>query len=154
MVLKGESETTPEVLPIIIPELQNRSVISVVHGSNHFGALTSSGKLLTWGRDFKGALGLGPELPAGMVTVPSEVGFNHALEGKGPEVERYCFAVTASKHHTAALVVDIEGGEAPPEELGQYLETAVPRQSNNPNSRTRASLRKPVKSLFMAFCGF
>jgi len=151
MVLKGESETTPEMLPIIIPELQNRSVISVVHGSNHFGALTSSGKLLTWGRDFKGALGLGSELPASTVTAPSEVRFNHGLEGKGPGVERYCFAVTASRHHTAALVVDVEGGEAPPGELGQYFETAAPRPSNNPNSRTRTSIRKPVKSLLMAF---
>ena len=155
MVLKGESETTPEMLPIIIPELQNRSVISVVHGSNHFGALTSSGKLLTWGQDFKGALGLGSELPAGAVTVPSEVGFNHGLEGKGRGVERYCFAVTASGHHTAALVVDVEGGGVTPGELGQYFETAaVPRHSNNPNSRTRTSIRKPAKSPLMAFVAF
>ena len=67
MVLKGEYETTPEMLPIIIPELQNRSVISVVCGRDHFGALTSSGKLLTWGQYSKGALGLGDpsELPIG-----------------------------------------------------------------------------------------
>jgi len=135
MVLGGRSETTPKRLPVIIPELQNRTVISVVHGSGHFGALTSSGKLLTWGRDFRGSLGLGYGLPAGTVMVPSEVRFDH---GSGIEgVERYCFAATASRHHTAALVVDIEEGEAPPRELGQYFETAVPRDSNNQNSRTR-----------------
>jgi len=35
------------MLPIIIPELQNRTITSVVVGSDQFGALTSSGKLLT-----------------------------------------------------------------------------------------------------------
>jgi SCF-associated factor 1 len=124
MVLKGEIKTTPETLPIVIPELQNRSVTSVVCGYHHFGALTSSGKLLTWGKYSKGALGLGDpgKLPAESVghakeeyqlhgpppdvTVPSEVRFDHGLEAKG-RVERYCFAVTASRHHTTALVVDL-----------------------------------------------
>ena len=66
-MLKGEAETTPETLPTIIPELQNRSVISVVCGNSHFGALTSSGELLTWGKYLEGALGLGDpgELPVG-----------------------------------------------------------------------------------------
>ena len=48
MVLEGDVETTPETLPIIIPELQNRSVISVVSGGRRLGTLTSSGKLLAW----------------------------------------------------------------------------------------------------------
>jgi SCF-associated factor 1 len=57
MVLKGDVNTTPEKLPIIIPELQNRSIISVVCGKSHFGALTSSGKLLTWGEYSEGSFG-------------------------------------------------------------------------------------------------
>ena len=128
MVLKGESKTTPEVLPVVIPELQNISVISVVCGHDHFGALTSSGKLLTWGRGSGKALGLGyankllVRSPGGCaeeeqvqaqvygpleVTVPSEVRFDHRLNVDGG-TKRYCFAVTASGCYTAALVVDFE----------------------------------------------
>jgi len=147
MVLKGEYKTTPEVLPIIIPELQNKSIISVVHGYDHFGALTSSGKLLTWGRYWGGALGLGdpsklpPGSPGGYmseeeqiqprvrllppnVAVPSEVRFDHGLKAEG-RVERYCFAVAAGAWHTAALVVDFVGDEVPPEDLRQYLKRAM-----------------------------
>ena len=142
MVLKGEIETTPEILPTIIPELQNRSVISVVSGNYHSGALTSSGKLLTWGKYYGGVLGLGDpgKLPVGSpggykdekektfalinyqlppdVTIPTEVRFDHGLEVKG-RVERYCFAVNASGYHTAALVVDFAEDEVPPEDLTQ-----------------------------------
>ena len=151
-MLKGEIETTPEMLPIVIPELQNRSVISVVLGDYHFGALTSSGKLLTWGGYSKGALGLGDpgKLPVGSpggfaeeerraraqslghgfppeVAVPSEVRFDHELKAEG-KVERYCFAAAASGWHTGALVIDLAGDEVPPEDLEQHFETQVPRE--------------------------
>jgi len=159
MVLKGEIKTTPEMLPTIIPELQNRSVISVVVGDTHFGALTSSGKLLTWGQYSTGALGLGDpgELPAGSpggfaeeehriraealgygfpqnVAVPSEVRFDHRLRAEG-RVERYCFAAVAVGFHTAALVLDSAGDGVPPEDLEQDFETAVPRDGNPPRFR-------------------
>ena len=52
----------PSLRPIIIPALQYRSVISVVVGDYHYGALTSTGKLLTWGSFSQGALGLGDPL--------------------------------------------------------------------------------------------
>ena len=158
-MLKGEIETTPETLPTVIPELQNKSVISVVLGDYHFGALTSSGKLLTWGRYSKGALGLGDpgKLPAGSpggfaeearrlraqtmghgfppdVTVPSEVRFDHGLGAEG-RVERYCFAAAASGWHTGALVIDLAGDEVPPKDLEQHLETEVRRET--PFSYTR-----------------
>ena len=145
MVFKGEPNTTPEMLPIIIPELQNRSIISIVHGYTHFGALTSSGKLLTWGAHSEGALGLGVpgKLPTGSlggyvreeqvqahnhecpqyVTVPTEVRFDHGLAAKG-RVERYCFAVAAGVWNTAALVIDLAGDEVPPEDLEQHFEVA------------------------------
>ena len=153
MVLKGEVETTPETLPTIIPELQNRSVISVVLGDYHFGALTSSGKLLTWGQYCKGALGLGDpgKLPFGSpggfadeerrvraqnlghgfppnVAVPSEVRFDHGLKAEG-RIERYCFAAAAGGWHTGALVIDLAGDEVPPEDLKQHFETAAPRET-------------------------
>jgi SCF-associated factor 1 len=163
MVLKGDEETTPEMLPTIIPELQNKSVISVVLGDYHFGALTSSGKLLTWGQYSKGALGLGDpvKLPIGSpggfadeqsrgradrlgfgippnVAVPSEVRFDHGLKAKG-KVERYCFAAAASGWHTGALVIDLAGDEVPPEDLEQRLEKAEVR--NTPFTRGRLPFR-------------
>jgi len=147
MVLRGEDGTTPEMLPVIIPELQNRSVISVVSCEKHSGALTSSGKLLTWGSCYWGFLGLGDpkELPAGSpggyaeeeqraaarartyyhekppdVRVPVEVRFDHRLRAKG-RVERYCFAVDKGDWHTAALVFDLAGDEVSPEDLEQDI---------------------------------
>ena len=158
MVLEGESDTTPEMLPTVIPELQNESVISVVRGHNHFGALTSSGRLLTWGGYSEGALGLGDpgELPVGSpggyvreekrvrakkyrypqdVTFPTEVKFDHRLAAKG-KVERYCVAVAAGGWNMAALVIDLAGDEIPPEDLEQHLGKTVPRESNKPNSST------------------
>ena len=114
-------------------------MISVISGNYHFGALTSSGKLLTWGRYSGGALGLGDpgELPAGTpggytkeeqrlrardhgdppdVTVPTEVRFDHGPEAKG-RVRRYCFAAAAGIRSTAALVIDLAEDEGPPEGL-------------------------------------
>ena len=122
-------------LPIIIPELQNRSVISVVSDDSYFRALTSSGKLLTWGMSHWGGLGLGDpgKLPIGSpggyatekqrvrpgllpeVTVPTEVRFDHGLEAEG--VKRYCVAVAAGEDSTAALVVDLTEDEIPPQAL-------------------------------------
>ena len=135
MVLVGGRDTTPETLPDIFPELQNRSITSVVSGYDHFGALTSSGKLLTWGRYSYGALGLGDpgKLPVGSpggyateeerveardyppdVIVPTEVKFDHGLEAEG-RVKRYCLAAAAGGESTAALVVDLIEDEVPPE---------------------------------------
>ena len=45
----GNRESTGESQPTILPELQNKGVISVVLGDYHFGALTATGKLYTWG---------------------------------------------------------------------------------------------------------
>ena len=131
MVLKGQSNTTPEMPPIIIPQLQNRSVISVIKHFEYSIALTSSGKLLTWGEYHMGSLGLGDpgKLPAGFpggyereedkkykgsppnVTVPSEVRFDHGLKTKG-RVKRYCFAATIACYRAAALVIDSVEDEA------------------------------------------
>ena len=151
MVLMGERYVTPKTLPTIISGLQNRSVISVVSGNNHFGALTSSGKLLTWGGYSRGTLGLGDpsKLPTGSpggytkeervqpqdhgppprVTVPTEVRFDHELETNG-RFRRYCFAAAASEWNTIALVVDLAEDEGPPEGLeqnSQALSTAFIR---------------------------
>jgi len=132
IVLLGNTETTPETPPKIIPELQNKSVISVVIGDYHNAALTAQGKLLTWGAYSNGALGLGdpakltPGIPGGFADLasqqfaisrrrgqppaverPSEVRFDHI---SGKPIERFCFAVTAAGWHTGALVIDLEVG--------------------------------------------
>jgi len=160
MVLEGKSDTTPKSLPIIFPELQNGSYISIYRGSFHSAALTSSGKLLTWGSYSQGALGLGDpgKLPVGSpggyateeqriqaqvdwppyVRVPSEVRFDHGLKAEG-RVERYCFAADAGGMHTAALVIDLTGDEVPPEGLEQHFEPTVSHESSNPNSTTQTT---------------
>ena len=177
MVLKGELETTPEMLPTIIPELQNRSVISVVLGDYHYGALTSSGKLLTWGQYSRGALGLGDpvKLPVGFpggfaeedrrvraqslghgsppnVAVPSEVRFDHGLKAEG-RIERYCFAAAASGWHAGALVIDLAGDEVPPEDLKQHFETAVLHESvfnrGRGIGRGRGWINRPLPGIHM-----
>ncbi|KAK1219651.1 hypothetical protein PQX77_017602 [Marasmius sp. AFHP31] len=132
MVLMGDMGTTTESQPQIIPELQNRSVISVVLGDYHSGALTADGKLLTWGAFSKGALGLGDPTrlevgaPGGFATedqrlraverrageppaveVPTEVRFDH--KRKKPK-DRFCISAAASGWHMGALVIDLEVG--------------------------------------------
>jgi SCF-associated factor 1 len=113
----------------MILELQNRSVISVILGDYHYGALTGDGQLLTWGQYSSGALGLGlpTNLPVGSpggysteeqrnltdwhrpeppgVLSPSPVHFNH---GPNPGGRRFCFAATAAGWHTGALVICLE----------------------------------------------
>ena len=139
----GSIETTNETPPTIVPELQNKSIISVVLGDYHFGALTSSGALYTWGAYSKGALGLGdptkldPGTPGGFLTeqqrqraainrfgtppdvqVPSEVKFDHNL--KKP-TRRFCFAIAAAGWHFGALAIDLEQ-VLPDDELEDFQE--------------------------------
>ncbi|KZP09892.1 RCC1/BLIP-II protein [Athelia psychrophila] len=130
VVIMGDADTNASSTPNVIPELQNKGVISVVLGDYHFGALTEDGKLLTWGQYSQGALGLGdpaslePGQPGGFstdahrqmalsrrrgsppeVTVPTAVRFDHQLKGKR---DMFCFAATASGWHMGALVIDLE----------------------------------------------
>ncbi|KAJ8456692.1 hypothetical protein ONZ45_g18618 [Pleurotus djamor] len=130
LVLMGDLSTAPSDDATILPALQYKSIISVVVGDYHYGALTSTGKLYTWGAYSLGALGLGDPrtLPIGSpggfasedqllvaldrhsgeppaVEVPTEVRFDHG--SKRPQ-ERFCFAVTASGWHMGALVIDLE----------------------------------------------
>ena len=134
MVLRGDRNTTPGTLPTIIPGLENKSVMSVVCCGLHSGVLTSSGKLLTWGKYRQGSLGLGDpgKLPAGSpggyatkepgvkvppfpleVTVPTEVRFDHGLKAEG-RVKRYCLAAGGGGNSTAALVVALPEDEVSP----------------------------------------
>jgi len=113
-----------------MPSLQHKDVIAVIQGDYHFGALTSTGKLLTWGAYSSGALGLGDpaRLPVGTpggfaeerfrtahirirgepprVTEPTEVKFG--TKGDHPGRKSFVFKAAASGWHTAALVIDLE----------------------------------------------
>jgi len=129
----GDTDTVPESEPKITPSLQNRSVISVVLGDYHNVALTSTGKVLSWGSYSLGALGLGDptKLPPGTpgafrtqeqrefairtgrgeppsVETPTEVRFDY---GKKTSKDRFCFAIAAAGWHTGALVIDLEVGD-------------------------------------------
>lgn len=131
----GSHDTDANTEPRIIPALQNINVISVVLGDYNFGALTSTGKLLTWGGYSRGALGLGdpttiePGLPGGyrteqqrqlalqrgggippLVTEPTEVRFDH---GEKRSRKRFCFAATSAGWHMGALVIDLEVRASP-----------------------------------------
>ncbi|KAI6041247.1 regulator of chromosome condensation 1/beta-lactamase-inhibitor protein II [Pisolithus marmoratus] len=134
VVLMGAKETNVRNRPEIIPSLQNRNVISVVIGDYHYGALTSTGKLLTWGSFSRGALGLGDPTsievgkPGGYinetqrqsarshggpfpppVTEPTEVRFDHDERRRR---DRFCFTATAAGWHMGALVIDLEPDES------------------------------------------
>ena len=128
----GDVNARGDTQPKIMPELQNRSVISTVLGDYHSGALTADGQLLTWGQYSHGALGLGipTKIPIGApggyrteailkqsqashwgpldppnVESPAPVHFNH---GRNPGGRRFCFAATAAGWHTGALVICLE----------------------------------------------
>ncbi|KAF8216533.1 regulator of chromosome condensation 1/beta-lactamase-inhibitor protein II [Mycena galopus ATCC 62051] len=163
VVLMGDTDTTEETNPKIEPALQNKSVVSVLVGDWHNAALTSSGKLLTWGGYSAGALGLGdpttltPATPGAFATerqrldglergvgsplgtdVPTEVRFDHAR--KTPK-ERFCFLACAAGWQTGALVIDIQSdGEDEESEEEEMEET--PRRHRGP---LRGGLGLPVQ---------
>ncbi|KAL0953835.1 hypothetical protein HGRIS_005012 [Hohenbuehelia grisea] len=127
---QGQPRIDPEGQPQIIPALQNRSVISVVLGDYHYGALTASGELFTWGAYSKGALGLGDPatLPIGApggfaneAQLQQAVDRNHGIppdvkeptlvsfdQDKSKPRKRFCFSVAASGWHMGALAFDLE----------------------------------------------
>jgi len=148
VVLMGDTNTTEETNPHIEPALQDKSVISVLVGDWHNAALTSSGKLLTWGGYSAGALGLGdpttltPGTPGAFATerqrldalerglgrppntdVPTEVRFDHAR--KTPK-ERFCFSACAAGWQTGALVIDLQP-DGEDEESEEELIEETPR---------------------------
>ncbi|KIY53369.1 RCC1/BLIP-II protein [Fistulina hepatica ATCC 64428] len=132
IVLIGRNDFTPDTPAEVVPELQYRSVISVVVGDYHKAALTADGKLFTWGAYSLGALGLGDpgQLPAGApggfqsetvrvnsverghgtppnVRVPTQVWFNHLMK-QSSSPEKFCISVAAAGWHTGALVINLD----------------------------------------------
>ncbi|CEP16394.1 hypothetical protein [Parasitella parasitica] len=58
-VMLGNIDATSDTEPTQLPELNNQDVCKVSFGDYHTGAVTSQGKLLTWGNYSSGALGHG-----------------------------------------------------------------------------------------------
>ncbi|KAG8885209.1 hypothetical protein FRB99_004479 [Tulasnella sp. 403] len=126
LVLLGK-KTDNEVVAFdqtIYPKLLDQSIISLVFGDYHSVALTSTGKLLSWGAFSNGALGLGDPgrlaigAPGGYadenhrlyrrepsrVEVPSEIRF----DWEGDTTKKFVVSVAAGGWHTGALVIDLE----------------------------------------------
>lgn len=163
VVLIGRADTTAETVPTVMPALQNIDVIAVVLGDYHFGALTASGSLLTWGGYSKGALGLGDpaKIPIGQpggfatesqrrvavdrghgtppdVTVPTAVSFG--------KKKRFCFAAAAAGWQMGALVIDLDEKETDDEvveEEEEDEELPVPGQHHHPLPRPPYTTQLP-----------
>lgn len=117
-VLQGHQDATEESEPTVMPELQNRGVIRVECGDYHFGALTASGELYTFGGYSNGALGLGiensrlePPLRGPIdrtVRIPSRVSF---LEPSRADViskpDEFCFNLAMAGWASGALCVNL-----------------------------------------------
>ncbi|VDB94260.1 unnamed protein product [Peniophora sp. CBMAI 1063] len=131
IILMSNDNTSPATPANIMPALQDRGVINVLLGDYHNAALTSDGKLFTWGSYSNGALGLGdpreltPGTPGGYaneaqrhhqaeargwiaepppVREPTEVRFDY----NGDNGKKFVFAATAAGWHTGALVMSLE----------------------------------------------
>jgi len=127
------SDTVPtpfdQMRPVVIPALQNRSIISVHIGDYHNGALTLDGNLYTWGQYSKGALGLGDprKIPIGEpggyedqalanqiraqhIDSPPDVSEPTLVKFVGDGGRRkFCFGAATAGWHFGALVIDVEG---------------------------------------------
>ncbi|KAJ1307014.1 hypothetical protein OPQ81_007993 [Rhizoctonia solani] len=155
VVLLGDDHNNSQS-PKIIPELQNRGVISVVLGDYHYCALTSRGELFSWGKYSNGALGLGrPTNPHGRTLrlynmtpqmmpyhfshsppqdaeVPTQVHFHHEDNVK----DRYVFAVTASGWHCGALVIDLHSTSTSTEGKSNPTQEVPVKQDHDRPSHT------------------
>ncbi|GJJ10996.1 hypothetical protein Clacol_005225 [Clathrus columnatus] len=173
IVLRGFRDTAVTTPPDIIPGLQNRDVIAVVLGDYHFAALTSTGKLFTWGQYSSGALGLGDptRLPIGTpgaysnerdksnarvspphVPIPTEVKFGTRDYGQGRNI--FVFGVTACGWHTGALVIDLDDPEYEQSEEEGDSTRSAPTSIEEPGAFPTPIFRRPFRiGLAGAFAG-
>ena len=125
-VLDAQMETQgPEVeeiqnKPIIIPGLQKRGIVAIAFGDYHSLALTSEGKVLSWGTESQtcGCLGHGPVEIArrkgvkftvnGQLDEPTQVRFDW-FESNDPQETKdsqyFIFNVSAAGWHSGALAL-------------------------------------------------
>lgn len=173
VVLLGDDTTDSErsAAPKVIPELQNRNVISVVLGDYHYCALTSNGEVFSWGKYSKGALGLGspssdrhpaPRFRFNMAPilqipteqprprdadVPTRVSFDHEDGVR----DRYVFAVAAAGWHCGALVIDLHSSSSASAEANPKVEpnqaSANERMEDHTRRDAEAGTSQPIAAL-------
>ena len=102
----GDDTVRPNKLPSIYQSLQYQSVVSAALGETHCSFLTADGRILSWGRYSRGALGLEyseslrPELPAQDAWTAKEVQFTHCV---GREKDKpFCHVVAAAGFQTGS----------------------------------------------------
>ena len=127
IILSGYGSVSSTSTPIVHTGLQNKGIISVELGHDHFAALLDCGKVLTWGTSIATGMGdpyqIKPGQPGGFASEaekresltslrhipriykPTVVRFDHELVKPR---ERFVSAIAASGHHVGALVVDLE----------------------------------------------
>lgn len=137
VVLQGNKDADETTLPLKKPELQNADVIRVECGDYHYGALTSTGRLFTFGQFSNGALGHGPNnsrltnpllsSPTGAVEVPSMVHFHNLLDDpegtvNADDVEsEYCFNIALAGWASGALTVSLHDNVRQPRQTEEIM---------------------------------
>lgn len=114
---------------------------SVECGDYHFGALTSSGELYTFGGFSNGALGHGVDNerlsveqqgPSRAVEIPSRVTFVDPFRPDlEPKSQEYCFNFAMAGWQSSALTVDLRAGEGLDED-DDYDEKRDKNQASGP----------------------
>lgn len=72
----------------VVPALRDVSVAQIAAGSEHSVARTPEGRVVSWGRNHIGQLGVGPGVLAETVAVPTEVVFPASLVGRTASCSR------------------------------------------------------------------
>lgn len=167
MVLLGSDVTSSQrsAAPKVIPELQNRNVISVVLGDYHYCALTVNGELFSWGQYSNGALGLGspggsapaPRFRFNMppmlhrpaqpprprdAAVPTRVTFDH----EDGVQDRYVFAVAAAGWHCGALVIDLHSSSSASAEAPQHEDQLMKPDQASANEEMEEHTRSDAEA--------
>ncbi|KAG0747243.1 hypothetical protein G6F57_005993 [Rhizopus arrhizus] len=96
-VLLGDIHATEDTEPRRLSGLDHQQVVKVSFGDYHYGALTSKGKLMTWGQYSSGALGQGRD--------QQNLDTPHFVESLK---EKYTIAIGFGGWQSSALVIDLK----------------------------------------------
>ncbi|KAI8359131.1 regulator of chromosome condensation 1/beta-lactamase-inhibitor protein II [Blakeslea trispora] len=96
-VMLGTVDAQEDTRPNCLEELEHKDICKVSFGDYHFGAITSKGKLLTWGSYSGGALGHGKDLSQQQLDKPTMV---ESLS------DRFVFAIGFGGWHSGVLAIE------------------------------------------------
>lgn len=130
IVLLGNDESFKASKPIVKPELQGIGVIKVSMGDWHYGALTSSGQLYTWGQWSQGALGTWDSLPlhqSATVDRPTSTPATPRREEMTPQPMRARGGLSRfGRIGFAGRRIRVHSNVAEAEQAGHYTNAGVP----------------------------